>query len=102
MFRIYVRLTAFHFDGLKALDWCRKLGLPDATTLSCRNVSSQTIDVSEGFARQYFDEQSTIEIAEFDVSKLQKNELVQVNGYNELKLSDERVKELFVANFVKN
>ncbi len=104
MFRIYLSLPYFKYSGLKALDFLRKVGLPDgayvysASKETCRYSEEASVD--EEFARLYFDDQEAVCMqATVDLSYLTEGDLVvdETNGYVKFNpaMCPDRVKQLW-------
>jgi hypothetical protein len=55
MFRVFLCLPEVRLEGLQALDFRRRMGLPDGTSVSRPNGRQfwKQVDVTEGFARRF-------------------------------------------------
>jgi hypothetical protein len=99
VFKITLTIEIQRRTGLDALDWRRAHGLPDSTQVH-NGFLEKTIDVSEGFARLHFPRSETNMRRRIDANILAAGELAadtQGNGIDLGNLSDERIRELFVA-----
>jgi hypothetical protein len=103
MFTIRVQLEgSFVIEGLDALDWRRARRLHDASYLHIPwGVESQVVEVSESFARTHFRATGVRRaIRKFPVHVLAAGDLGDDPGDGgrvHLTLTDERVRELFIA-----
>lgn len=98
MFKISVGMKPFLYTGCNALDFCRHLGLEEATVVKHSTIApSVSCDVEEKFARMWFPPDSTHETVSIDANVLVAGEVKNQNGYVLFSdLDASRIMELFI------
>lgn len=108
MFKIWIEFeTDVEFNGVAALDFARRHGLPDSSHLCLTDSGTlgsgiQQIEVDEAFARAWFSEDQSLSEVKIPTHLLAKGDLRMANENNSwavtfADLSTERAKELYVA-----
>lgn len=103
MFRIKLAIKENDaLSGLDALDERRRLGLPDDSYLAFSGTYTADVEVTEEFARKYFDRSSTVQYCEIPVASLVSCD-VGMSAHDRLAILEtilpERAMELFAAHF---
>ncbi len=85
--------------GLRALDECRRLKLPDSNLLCCSGSISRDVTVGEGFARLHFTPDARAVRSLVTLNVLTPDDIsTDTSGIRWSKdITDERIVELFVA-----
>jgi hypothetical protein len=111
MFQITLRLTRERFDGINALDFCRRLRLPESSNVQFTDgiadhqagARTAKAQVSEAFARAYFAPDETDSWATVSSRFLVPSDLVRAcegNNYAvtfSKEITAERVQEIYLA-----
>jgi hypothetical protein len=102
-FTIYLSLPRTSFSGVEAIDFCRRLGLPERANLMLGDAHLRDLitDVDEGFARAWFGPKQTQGHASVAYEWLAAGEMVEVEdrvwpGRFKLDITPERARELYV------
>jgi hypothetical protein len=99
LFQIKLKVKSYRLRGCQALDFLRRLGLPDKSA-KVETGGSCSVDVSETFARTWFADGEVISQVEIDPDWLNAREATlcgKANRYLRIgKLSNARAEQLYI------
>ncbi len=99
LFQVKLKLTTYRLRGCQALDFLRRLGLPD-TSARVETGGACSVDVPKTFARTWFGDGEVISQVEIDPDWLNAGEATlcgEANRYLRIgKLSNARAEQLYI------